>query len=221
MRKALVIEDNASEAADYMAVLKSMGYKCDIAHAGDIGYSMLGSGDYDVAVIDQVLPGMDGETIVRNARRNGIKTIIICASNHVGKAERLEVVLAGADHYIEKPVSADELMSYVAALERRVGGEQSVIAYRSIVVNKAERTAFCNDKDLELKGQIFDFLVLLLDNRGRYVPAKRILKEICPGAKTLGLDAVRQVKLRLCERLEACGAGNVIETKKGVGYAIL
>ena len=74
---------------------------------------------------------------------------------------------------------------------------------------------------MELKGQIFDFLVLLLDNRGRYVPAKRILKEICPGAKTLGLDAVRQAKLRLSERLEACGAGNVIETKKGVGYAIL
>ena len=216
MRKALVIEDNSTEAADYMAVLKSMGYKCDIAHAGDIGYSKLVSGDYD-----QVLPGMDGETIVRNARRNGIKAIIICVSNHVGKAERLEVVRAGADHYIEKPVSADELMSYVTALERRVGGEQSVIAYRSIVVNRAERTAFCNDKDLELKGQIFDFLVLLLDNRGRYVHAKRILKEICPGAKTLGLDAVRQVKLRLCERLEACGAGNVIETKKGVGYAIL
>ena len=81
MRKALVIEDNASEAADYMAVLKSMGYKCDIAHAGDIGYSKLVSGDYDVAIVDQVLPGMDGETIVRNARRNGIKAIIICVSN--------------------------------------------------------------------------------------------------------------------------------------------
>ena len=221
MRKALVIEDNASEAADYKAVLKSMGYECDMAHAGDIGYSMLISGDYDVAVIDQVLPGMNGETIVRNARRNGIKTIIICASNHVGKAERLEVVRAGADHYIEKPVSADELMSYVTALERRIGGEQSVISYRSIVVNRYERTAFCNDQDLKLKGQAFDFLVLLLVNRGRFVSTKRILKEVCPGAKTLGLDAVRQAKLRLCERLEACGAGNVIETKKGVGYAIL
>jgi DNA-binding response OmpR family regulator len=96
-----------------------------------------------------------------------------------------------------------------------------MIAYRSTVVNRSERTAFCNDKDLKLKGQAFDFLVLLLDNRGRYVPAKRILKEICPGAKTLGLDAVRQAKLRLCERLEACGAVNVIDTKKGVGYAIL
>ena len=221
MKKALVIEDNASEAADYVAVLRSMGYECDMAHAGDIGYSMLISGDYDVAVVDQVLPGMEGETIVRNARRNGIKTIIICASNHVGKAERLEVVRAGADHYIEKPVSADELMSYVAALERRIGGEQSVIKYRSIVVNRAERTAFCNDKDLKLKGQTFDFLVLLLDNRGRFVPTTRILKEICPGAKTLGLDAVRQAKMRLCERLEACGAENVIDTRKGVGYAIL
>lgn len=221
MRKALVIEDNSSEAADYVAVLESMGYECDMAHAGDIGYSMLVGGGYDVAVIDQVLPVMDGETIVRNARRNGINTIIICASNHVGKAERLEVVRAGADHYIEKPVSADELMSYVMALERRVGGEQSVIAYRSIVVNRSERTAFCNNQDLKLRGQAFDFLVLLLNNRGRYVPVKRILKEICPGAKTLGLDAVRQAKLRLCERLEACGAENVIDTKKGDGYAIL
>ena len=221
MRKALVIEDNSSEAADYVAVLKSMGYECDMAHAGDIGYSMLVGGGYDVAVIDQVLPVMDGETIVRNARRNGINTIIICASNHVGKAERLEVVRAGADHDIVKPVSADELMSYVMALERRVGGEQSVIAYRSIVVNRSERTAFCNNQDLKLRGQAFDFLVLLLNNRGRYVPVKRILKEICPGAKTLGLDAVRQAKLRLCERLEACGAENVIDTKKGDGYAIL
>ena len=221
MRKALVIEDNSSEAADYVAVLKSRGYECDMAHAGDIGYSMLVGGGYDVAVIDQVLPVMDGETIVRNARRNGINTIIICASNHVGKAERLEVVRAGADHYIEKPVSADELMSYVMALERRVGGEQSVIAYRSIVVNRSERTAFCNNQDLKLRGQAFDFLVLLLNNRGRYVPVKRILKEICPGAKPLGLDAVRQAKLRLCERLEACGAENVIDTKKGDGYAIL
>ena len=220
MKKALVIEDNSSEAADYVAVLKSMGYECDMAHAGDVGYSMLVGGCYDVAVIDQVLPGMDGETIVRNARRNGIKTIIICASNHVGKAERLEVVRAGADHYIEKPVSAEELLSYVMALERRVGGEQSVITYRSIVVNRSERTAFCNNKDLKLTGQAFDFLVLLLNNRGRYVPVKRILKEICPGAKTLGQDAVRQAKMRLCERLEACGAGDVIDTKKGVGYAI-
>jgi len=221
MRKALVIEDNASEAADYMAVFKSMGYECDMAQAGDIGYSMLANGGYDVAVIDQVLPGMDGETIVRNARRSGIKTIIICASNHVGKAERLEVVRAGADHYIEKPVSADELISYVTALERRVCGEQPVIDYRSIVVNRSERTAFYKNQDLKLKGQAFDFLVLLLDNRGRFVPTKRILKEICPGAKTLGVDAVRQAKLRLCERLEACGAGDVIAMKKGVGYAIL
>ena len=221
MRKALVIEDNASEAADYMAVLRSIGYECDMARAGDVGYSMLVSGGYDVAIVDQVLPGMEGEAIVRSARRNGIKTIIICASNHVGKAERLEVVRAGADHYIEKPVSADELISYVTALERRACGEQSVIDYRSIVVNRSERTAFYKNQDLKLKGQAFDFLVLLLDNRGRFVPAKRILKEICPGAKALGVDAVRQAKLRLCERLEACGAGNIIDTKKGVGYAIL
>ena len=217
----MVIEDNASEAADYMAVLRSMGYECDMARAGDVGYSMLVSGGYDVAIVDQVLPGMEGEAIVRSARRNGIKTIIICASNHVGKAERLEVVRAGADHYIEKPVSADELISYVTALERRACGEQSVIDYRSIVVNRSERTAFYKNQDLKLKGQAFDFLVLLLDNRGRFVPAKRILKEICPGAKALGVDAVRQAKLRLCERLEACGAGNIIDTKKGVGYAIL
>ena len=96
-----------------------------------------------------------------------------------------------------------------------------MIAYRSIVVNRSERAAFYKNQDLKLKGQAFDFLVLLLDNRGRFVPTKRILKEICPGAKTLGVDAVRQAKLRLCERLEACGAGDVIAMKKGVGYAIL
>ena len=221
MEKAIVIENRKKEAADYKAALDAMGFETEVAYSGGIGSKYMHETNYAFALIDHKLPDMTGCDLIREVRRDGITTPILGMSRHVGSAERTQALRLGADGYITKPFDIDELQAYVNAMLRRTNREEThILQHRSITVNKVERTAFGGTTDLNIKGQLFDLLVLLMENRGRYVSTRKILRTICPGARTIKSDAVKVAKNRLSEKLAACGERDFITTKNGLGYAI-
>jgi len=219
-KKALVIENRLDEAEDFAAMLAEIGYDCDIAQAGDIGYSMLKKGNYGVAIVDNNLAGMTGHQIMTAARQNGLKTILIGVSRYVAVGERHEMVRKAADWYFEKGTDPEEIQAYIISAERARTGESPVLAYRSITINRNERTAWCNGKEMHLTAQVFDLLVLLMDNKGIYIPARRIQREICAGARTIASSAVRNAKQALAEELARCGEKDIIKQAHGKGYGI-
>ncbi len=221
MRKAIIIDDESKLANDYAKVLSSVGYDCDVATSGEAALVFLKKSYYDVAVIDQDLGTMKGEEIVREIRHRGLRTVVIFVSGVIIKSDGYRIVRNGANHYIDKPVDPDELKSYALGLDCTTNGKGPVYTYRTITMYPADRKLYVRGEEVELKGLRFDFLAYLMARIGQYVPTHILLREVCPGAKSLESSAARVQKREINKTLASKGERDVIRSTQGKGYAIL
>lgn len=177
---------------------------------------------YDVILLDLMLPKMDGLTVLQHLRReaNGAHVLILTAKDAV--PDRVAGLQAGADDYLAKPFSFDELVARIQALVRRKYGSKSAeIRIGDLVVNTGGRRALRDGQEVVLTGREYALLEYLALRRGQVVSRQQIEEAIYDGRhESLASNAVDSAICVLRKKIDAAGQSSLIQTRRGVGYVL-
>ena len=218
----LLVEDNAETAAYVSDGLGALGQTVEIASDGRAGLLRASDPQFDCLVIDRLLPGFDGLTVVRTLRNAGVRTPIIFLTAVGGVADRVQGLKAGADDYLVKPFELDELAARVEALRRRppLPESQTLLRAVDIELDRLGRSAKRAGQALDLTGSEFRLLEVLMLNAGHAVTRSMLLQAV------FGLDHANPATIiephisRLRAKLERNGLPDPLRTLRGAGYCI-
>jgi len=157
--KVLVVEDEKQIAGFVRKGLEEQGFTVDVSHNGNDGYALATTQSYDAIVLDIMLPGRDGLSILRNLRKhkNAVPVIVLTARSELD--ERLEGLNLGADDYLTKPFFVEELIARIHAIVRRASGEQlSILQVEDLTVNIITREVKRGDRSVSLTAREFSLL---------------------------------------------------------------
>jgi two-component system OmpR family response regulator len=178
--KVLVVEDDAETSAYVARGLKEQGHSVEAARDGRDGLFLALDQTFDVVVMDRMLPGMDGLSLIKSLRAGGVETPVIFLTALGGVGERVEGLEAGADDYLVKPFSFSELNARVNALARRppFRAEVAMLQVGALELNRLQRTVKLAGKPLDLKPKEFALLEYLMQNAGRVVTRTMLLEHV-------------------------------------------
>lgn len=220
--KALIIEDDPGQAAYLDRGLYDCGYECDVAADGVQGFNRLRTGVYAFAIVDMMLPSMPGIEVVRRARLLRIATPIIVLSALGDVANKVAGLQAGADDYLAKPFSFDELEARIAAVVRRGNPDpvDRLLRHRDLVVDPRSRHVRRGDKRIFLTPHEYQLLEHLLRHRDRIFSSALIAETIWGLSSPPQSKAVETRIYSLRAKLRAGGGADIIENERGFGYVI-
>jgi diguanylate cyclase (GGDEF)-like protein len=220
--KILVVEDDEFTARMLQTVLTKQNYTVEVAVDGQAGWELVEAFDYDLVLMDYVLPKIDGVSLCRQLRSQGYQMPIVlltgCDSSH-DKANGLD---AGADDYIVKPFEPEELVARIRALLRRGGTTvMPVLEWGDLKLDPSACTATYSDRPLPLTPKEYSLLEVFLRNHHRVFSCSALIDHIWSHKKTPGEEAVRTQIKGLRQKLKAAGADrDLIETVYGIGYRL-
>ncbi|MFT5239939.1 MAG: two-component system OmpR family response regulator [Candidatus Promineifilaceae bacterium] len=217
--KILLVEDEKKTSRFVKKALQEQGFVVDVSHNGDDGYLLATTQPYDVLVLDIMLPGRDGLSILKNLRekKNAVPVILLTARGELN--ERIEGLNAGADDYLAKPFFVEELIARIHALSRRNSDDQlSLLSCSDLVVNLLTRDVHRGETAIELTAREFNLLEVMMRAPGRVFTRTQLLERVW------GYDFDPQTNLvdvniqRLRKKVDAETDVHLIETVRGVGY---
>ena len=219
----VIAEDDRAVRESVTRALELEGYRVTPVSDGAAALEVAGGDDVDLLVLDLGMPHVDGLTVCRRLRSSGAKLPILVLTARTEVADRVSGLDAGADDYLPKPFSLDELLARLRALLRRAApdeGEQREVRAEDLVMDDAARRAWRGDRELELTKTEFDLLQLLVENAGVVLSHSVIYDRIWgydfgPDSKAL---AVYIGYLR--RKTEDAGEPRLIQTVRGVGYTL-
>ncbi|MDD5678961.1 MAG: response regulator transcription factor [Kiritimatiellae bacterium] len=215
----LLVEDEKKIAGFIRKGLEEQGFIVAVSHNGDEAYTMARTQAYDVMVLDIMLPGRDGLSILRNVREQKITMPVILLTARTEMNERVEGLNLGADDYITKPFYVEELIARIRAVVRRGAGEQrGILQSDDVSVNLITRDIKRGDRKIELTPREFNLLEYLMRSPGRVFTRTQILEHVWGydfDPQTNLVDVyVQRVRKKLSDSVE----DTLIETVRGVGY---
>lgn len=220
--KALIVDGNSNDARRTANCLAALGLSSVIARNGNEGLRRLLADEFCLVVTDTALKGISGLELIRRARAERDKTPILILSAQSQIGDRVCGLDIGADDYLTKPFSPNELQARANALLRRVNMEmhRGRLTFRDLVLNLARRTAFRGNRQLALTPREYAILEYLLRNANRTVSVAMILQEVwdCDARPTTTMVETRMCILRkkLCQN----GEDELIHTLRGFGYVL-
>lgn len=217
--KVLVIEDEKKIASLIQKGLKAQGFVVDACHDGDEGFTLATTRPYDAIILDIMLPGRDGLSILRNLRERGIAVPVILLTARSELNERLEGLNLGADDYLTKPFYIEELIARLHVITRRSSGAvQSILAVADLTMNLLTREVERGGRKIELTAREFEMLEQLARSPGRVLTRPQICERVWSYDFDPGTNIVEVYIQRLRKKLEQVGETKLIETIRGVGY---
>jgi DNA-binding response OmpR family regulator len=185
-RKILVIEDNEDLAQLLDLHLRDLSNEVDLALDGDDGLAKFQSNDYDLVILDLMLPGIDGLEICRRIRTKTAYTPILMLTSKASELDRVLGLEMGADDYVTKPFSIRELMARVKAIFRRIDelksdrrdSKQVLIHAGDLVIDPAKRNVALNGKTVDLTAKEFDLLFYFAQHAGKVFTRSQLLDEV-------------------------------------------
>ena len=183
MTRVLVVEDNANLAFGLTRSLESEGYEVEAAEDGVRGLEMARTTNPDLVVLDLMLPGMDGYTILKKLRAEGKDVPVLILTARGEEADKVFGFRLGADDYVTKPFSLSELLARVQAILRRAkSGEkrdgEAVEEFGDVSINTLARSVKKHDNEVALTPKEFDLLLALVRRRGAVASRLELLKEV-------------------------------------------
>ena len=221
--RALIIEDDAETAGFLAKGLGESGFVVDVATNGRDGLVLAVAADYDVAVVDRMLPEVDGIAIVKAMRRAGRATPVLFLSAKGEVADRVAGLEAGADDYLVKPFAFSELRARVDALLRRRAGpaaEATVLKVADVEMDLLARRLTRAGRVIELQPREFKLLEVLLRNAGRVVTRTMLLEQVWDYHFDPQTNVIDVHVSRLRRKVDQGFDTPLIETARGVGYVI-
>ncbi len=195
------------------------GFCVDTTGDGDDALMMATTQAYDAIVLDIMLPGRDGLSILRilRERRNPVPVILLTARGELD--ERIEGLRAGADDYVTKPFYTEEVIARVHAVVRRASGDGvTVLQSEDLVVDLVSRQVTRGGQSVELTAREFNLLTYLMRSPGRVFPRTQIIEHVWGYDFDPGTNLVDVYVQRLRKKIEPDGEHQFIETVRGVGY---
>ena len=218
----LVVEDDKKIAAFISAGLRQEGFVVDSADNGIDGFSRAMSESYDAAVIDIMLPRLNGLDLIQDLRReeNLMPVLILSARNTVD--DRIKGLQAGGDDYLVKPFSFAELLARLQALVRRATAvvEPTALSVADLSLDLLRRTVVRNGKSIDLQPREFALLEYLVRNRGKVVSKTMIMDQVWGYDFDPSTNVVESRISRLRDKIDRGFDGTLIKTIRGAGYVL-
>jgi len=220
--RILLIEDDSATAQSIQLMLKSEGYICDTTDLGEDGLEIGKLYDYDIMVLDLMLPDIDGYEVVRRLREARVETPILILSGLNEPDNKIKGLGIGADDYLTKPFDKRELIARVQAIVRRSKGHaDSVIKTGKLEVNLDARTVEVDSKPVHLTGKEYGILELLSLRKGTTLTKEMFLNHLYGGMDEPELKIIDVFVCKLRKKLSQASDGeNYIETVWGRGYVL-
>lgn len=225
MTRILCVEDDATMADHIARSLGEAGYTVEIAPDGDLGLAQASTGGFDAIVLDRMLPGMDGLTLLTRLRGEGVSTPVVMLSALASLDERVKGLRAGSDDYVAKPFEMAELIARLEAVQRRaatVSADAPVtrLTLGELDVDLLSRKVTWGGKRIELQPREFRLLEFLLKHRGQVVTRSMLLEGVWDYHFDPGTNVIDVHVSRLRKKLDEGGAGQLVQTVRGAGYRI-
>lgn len=217
----LVVDDERKVAAFVRAGLEEQGWLVEVAHDGNDALALASSRHFDALVLDIMLPGRDGLSVLRRLRedRNTVPVVLLTARGDV--RERVEGLELGADDYLAKPFSMLELIARLKAVWRRRTGEGlSVLTFADLVVNLHTRSVRRGAREIELTAREFSLLECLLRTPGKVVTRTQLYESVWGYNFDPETNIVDVAIQRLRRKIDDGAPTRLIQTVRGVGYAL-
>lgn len=221
--RGLVVEDDRKIAGFVMNGLKQAGFLMDLATNGEEGLDLALTQSYDLAVVDIMLPGMDGIALIERLRREKINTPVIILSAKRSVDDRVRGLQAGGDDYLVKPFAFSELLARVQALLRRASGGVSgpiKLIIGDLSMNLLSREVIRAGQNVELQAREFSLLEYLMRNAGKVVSKTMILEHVWGYSFDPQTNVVDVLVCRLRSKIDKDQAVKLIHTIRGVGYVL-
>ena len=219
--KLLVIEDSERLRRSLGQGLQRAGFAVDLTADGHEGLAYATINDYDVVILDLMLPQMDGLTVLRSLRRQGRNTHVLILSAKGEVEDRIHGLELGADDYLIKPFSFDELCARVRALiRRRYENKDPVLRVGGLEIDTARQRVSRSGQTLSLTPAEYSLLEFLALRRGRVVSRDQILDHLYDSAAEVSSNVIEVLVCALRKKIQPEGAEPVIITRRGRGYLI-
>ena len=219
--KVLVIEDEKKIASFVRKGLEAQGFVVEVSLNGDEGFLLATSRPYDAVILDIMLPGKDGLSILRNLRDRKISLPVILLTARSELNERLDGLNLGADDYLTKPFHIEELIARIHAVTRRAAGtSQSILAVDELKMNLLTRKVSRAGQPMELTAREFSLLEHLMRSPGRVLTRMEICERVWDYNFDPSTNLVEVYVQRLRKKVDGDFPNKLIETIRGVGYRI-
>jgi DNA-binding response OmpR family regulator len=220
--RVLLVEDEKKLAAFIKkGIEKKCGHAVDVIHDGEEGLFYAGAVDYDLIILDIMLPGKDGLTVLRELRRNGVKTPILLLTAKATIESKVEGLDSGSDDYLTKPFDLRELVSRVNVLLRRNSVDQPVaLTVGDLTLDPVKRIAQRGDQTLTLTAREFSLLEYLMRKKGHALTRTQVMDHVWSG-EFEGASNIVDVYIKyLRAKVDQPGMTKLIHTVWGVGYRL-
>lgn len=218
--RVLLIEDDRRTAEHIVFHLRSNGYDVEESHTGPDGEARARQGGHEALIVDRMLPGKDGLSVVRSLRREGVQTPILFLSTMVSITDRVQGLEGGGDDYLTKPFAAAELLARVNALTRRSTGRPTTLKVGSLEMDLVRRTLKRDGQLIELQPQEFHLMEYLMHNAGRLVTRAMLLENVWNLDFTPNTNLVETHMSRLRSKIGCNSRNELIRTVRGQGYIL-
>lgn len=220
--KILYVEDEKYMARAVAQVLKKNNYSVDLAHDGVSGLDLARSDVYDIIILDIMLPGFDGISILREIRKQNLMTPVILLTAKGETEDKVKGLDCGADDYLVKPFQTEELMARLRAIGRRKGQivTDNILCYGDIELNYNTLNLFGNGQTFHLTLKESQLLELLIVNKGQAISTEIIIEKLW-GWDSETEDSHVQVQIAfLRKKLSLLSKCVKIKTVRGIGYML-
>ena len=220
--RVLVVEDDPAIAAFVVRGLQEAGYTVDHAADGDTGTRLALGERYDAAVIDLMLPGRDGLSLIEEMRASGVVTPVLILTAKRSVDDRVRGLQTGGDDYLTKPFAFPELLARIQALVRRAtrAPEPTRLVVADLTLDRLTRQVERRGQPIELRPREFALLELLMRNAGRIVSKTMILSQVWGYSFDPGSNVVDVLVFRLREKIDRDFDPPLLQTVRGIGYVL-
>ena len=220
--RLLVVEDDR-DAADYLVkAFREVGHVADAANDGEDGLGMAADGEYDVLIIDRMLPKLDGLALIGSLRAKGVETPVLILSALGQVDDRIKGLRAGGDDYLPKPYSFAELLARVEVLSRRRGGrgEETVLRVGDLVLDRMSREVKRGEEEVVLQPREFRLLEYLMKHAGQVVTRTMLLENVWDYHFDPQTNVIDVHISRLRSKIDKGFSQPLLHTIRGAGYMI-
>ena len=219
--RLLLVEDSRRLAAALISSLRGEGFAVDHAADGRTALRQLELHEYDLLILDLMLPQVSGVTVLRNLRASQASTRVLVLSARDQIEDRVEALNLGADDYLVKPCNLAELRARVLALLRRRYGETSgLLVHGELTLDTNARLALVRGAALPLTPKEYGLLETLLRNRGKCLTRPALFERLYDGLSEASDRVIEVIVSTLRTKLAGAGVHGLIETRRGFGYRV-
>lgn len=222
--RVLLVEDSHTLQRSLSTGLRNSGYAIDQAFDGLEAKNHLACTRYDVVILDIMIPKLDGLALLKQLRQRGNNTPVLILSARDSTEDRIQGLDIGADDYLVKPFSFEELLSRLRALIRRtqVGstGSNPVLTLHDITINTIERVVRVNDQPILLTPHEYKILELLVRRKGQVFNHDQMIDRLYSSDHSVTRNTIEVHVSSLRRKLRTAGADELILTRRGYGYYV-